>query len=622
MSKRSSKDFLKPSQSAIAAHNEERISSSAPYALIIFSVTLAFRLYYIFQLNATNLFQPHAGGLDDAIIDMMAQSMLRGDWKCGDPPLVIYYTNSFYAYALWAIYSLFGHSYLAVYILQALLGAAACVVVYYSALILAGRAAAVLASVLTALYGPLFYTTGFILGENLCFFTFSSSFLCLTIFSRSLKTAWIFLGVFFLAVSMMLRPNVVIASFVIGLWGIFTMKNIPWRRLLRFVFAAFCAALIVLAPISARNYHFAGTLSPFSSNLGVNLYGMLAPVPATWGNLYVYLRDSIITAEKNEKRRLSPGEVSGFWLRKAGELVRTRRGVEFLSKFIFNNALDLINSAEKYDIWSISFIGHYVPLLRFPFIPFSVIASLACAGMFLGWKKRRDFALLYCFILGYALSLLPFTVSSRYRMLIVPFLAISAGYAVTELPRSWKGSKVKAGAAVLIMIAVFVIAFLPRKTFTDAEQYINLGNRLGSLGRAGEAEELYKKALALAPHSEFPYYNLGILFKNSEKYEQALPYFEKTISINPSFNAAKGHLYEIYNNLANRAARAGKSDEAVELYKKAIANVPGSAYAHYNLGVLYKSIGKREEAKEYFKRALSIDPNMDLARKQLEQIDK
>ncbi len=63
------------------------------------------------------------------------------------------------------------------------------------------------------------------------------------------------------------------------------------------------------------------------------------------------------------------------------------------------------------------------------------------------------------------------------------------------------------------------------------------------------------------------------------------------------------------NNLGGVLQAQGKLDEAVAIYKKAIAIKPGSADAHYNLGNALKEQGKLDEAVANYQQAISINPD-------------
>jgi len=61
----------------------------------------------------------------------------------------------------------------------------------------------------------------------------------------------------------------------------------------------------------------------------------------------------------------------------------------------------------------------------------------------------------------------------------------------------------------------------------------------------------------------------------------------------------------------------GKSAEAIEACKKAIAVDPSYKGAYRNLGIIYSGTGRLEDAIAALKKALEIDPNYLSAHDQL-----
>ncbi|MBI4528275.1 MAG: tetratricopeptide repeat protein [Deltaproteobacteria bacterium] len=75
-----------------------------------------------------------------------------------------------------------------------------------------------------------------------------------------------------------------------------------------------------------------------------------------------------------------------------------------------------------------------------------------------------------------------------------------------------------------------------------------------------------------------------------------------------------------YNNLGNAQLKQGKSLEAIESFKKALALDPGHGLAHFNLGNLYASTGKLDEAVRHFQEAVRILPNFAEAHSNLGKV--
>lgn len=110
--------------------------------------------------------------------------------------------------------------------------------------------------------------------------------------------------------------------------------------------------------------------------------------------------------------------------------------------------------------------------------------------------------------------------------------------------------------------------------------HINLLILFGRLGNREKAEEHFQAAIKLNP-TQFPdaYYNYGVLLIMEGKLDQAEQAFRKALAISPSYAAA-------HNDLGNLLERQGKLPEAAAEYRKAIESDPGFRRAHFNLGRL------------------------------------
>lgn len=63
-----------------------------------------------------------------------------------------------------------------------------------------------------------------------------------------------------------------------------------------------------------------------------------------------------------------------------------------------------------------------------------------------------------------------------------------------------------------------------------------------------------------------------------------------------------------------------KYDEAIEEFKKALADNPKDVEAYYNLGVTYEAKHMREDAKDVFRNVLELDPRHKLAEEHLSKL--
>jgi tetratricopeptide (TPR) repeat protein len=97
----------------------------------------------------------------------------------------------------------------------------------------------------------------------------------------------------------------------------------------------------------------------------------------------------------------------------------------------------------------------------------------------------------------------------------------------------------------------------------------DLANLLLLVGEMNESEDIYRRALELAPESISLHYNLGLLLQQTERPKKARREFQQVIALNPEH-----------------------------------------AWSHYQLGVLLAAGGRRSSAIQRFATALRLDPRL------------
>ena len=107
----------------------------------------------------------------------------------------------------------------------------------------------------------------------------------------------------------------------------------------------------------------------------------------------------------------------------------------------------------------------------------------------------------------------------------------------------------------------------------------------------GEAEEaLIKDANAPQPH-----YILGLIARAQNRFEVAIPEFQKVLKIDPDDVGANINVGQIF-------AQQKKSAEAIATFRKAINAEPYNETALYNLGLLLTRTGHREEGQSVLQK--------------------
>jgi tetratricopeptide (TPR) repeat protein len=100
----------------------------------------------------------------------------------------------------------------------------------------------------------------------------------------------------------------------------------------------------------------------------------------------------------------------------------------------------------------------------------------------------------------------------------------------------------------------------------------------GTSADLDEAEGLYRRALELAPELHDTHTNVGMMEGMRGNTEAALKQFDESLRINPTFAPA-------YYGRGQVLYRAGRNDEAIENFRKAVELAPGYYEAQYRLAM-------------------------------------
>lgn len=130
----------------------------------------------------------------------------------------------------------------------------------------------------------------------------------------------------------------------------------------------------------------------------------------------------------------------------------------------------------------------------------------------------------------------------------------------------------------------------------------NLGLLYKEMGRKEEAVASYKKAIKARPDYALAHYNLANLYLNMDHKEKAIAAYEQAVEINPEY-------VEAYNNLGFAYSAVNRYEDSIASYKRSIAINSSRANTHNNLGLVYADVNRKEEAIASFKRAIELKPD-------------
>ena len=112
----------------------------------------------------------------------------------------------------------------------------------------------------------------------------------------------------------------------------------------------------------------------------------------------------------------------------------------------------------------------------------------------------------------------------------------------------------------------------------------------------------HKKAVELDPKNLFFLKNLGFIYNNLNKHENAIELFDKALEIKPND-------YDSLRQKAVSLSKLGIEKDVIELFDKALEIKPDDYDSFREKGVSLSKLGKEKEAIKLFDKALEIKPD-------------
>ena len=148
-----------------------------------------------------------------------------------------------------------------------------------------------------------------------------------------------------------------------------------------------------------------------------------------------------------------------------------------------------------------------------------------------------------------------------------------------------------------------------------------LGRALLELGKVNEAIQVLERSISLAPSSGAARFALAMAQRaagNEQAAQQHLKMLPHGENLKPPIEdpvlarvealAADEHYFL---NRGRSLEAAGRLDEAIHSYERALEMAPGLATAHANLVGAYGQKGDSETARSHYEAAISIDPDIE-----------
>lgn len=484
------------------------------FPLAILLVALAIRLSYTFGIRHT----PPGELLliDSETYDRLARSLLGGTLRGEEA----YAMNLLYPYFLAGVYALAGAARLAALVAQAALDSATCLIVYVIGARLFDRTVAATAGALGVLCAPLVFYSGALLTPTLVTFLGAVALLALARYQKTPR-AWLALAAGIgVGLATLGRGNHLL---LVPLGGVVFGLAAPNRRAAVCHWAALAlGALLVLAPMSARNYLVARQWVPVAANYAAFYIGHN---PEATG---LYAMPSFTESARFDSEVWGTRDAVA---RKLGRPVTLAESSRYLFgeglRYALAHPLDELRLAARklYFFWNRTepptnlnfyFARDFSPLLRGLPINFGIVGPLCLLGLWLSRREPKRFALLWVFVAASLLTALLFFVSAEYRLPVLPAALLLAAYALVWTVRAARARRPRAlwpALAVLAAAAIFVNVRSPllRAQSLKRVDYLNFGRLYLEKGEYGPARGLLEHSLAIDPNYAPAYQSLAEL---------------------------------------------------------------------------------------------------------------
>jgi len=176
-------------------------------------------------------------------------------------------------------------------------------------------------------------------------------------------------------------------------------------------------------------------------------------------------------------------------------------------------------------------------------------------------------------------------------------LIYRADFEKTKRPESWERSKSSFQTATELKPDYF-------------EAYIILGD-MNTIEDTDLALDYYSSAIEAAPQSSLAWYSKATYYQSKNKYAQAKYCYRKIIGFDSLYFDAH------YNQGYLQLSIDKDYDSAIFFFEAALTIDSLSARAFNNLGLSHEYKGDKESAIKNYKKAIEIDPEFELARKNL-----
>ena len=505
-------------------------------AVIIFCVTFLIRLPFLIKLQTDPAFLLPI--IDCKEFNFWAFQILNinhGLWvDLNNHPVL-------YAYFLVIVYKIFGHSLVAVILLQYVMGSLCTAMIYLITRRLLGLCAGLAASILMAGYWFFIYTQSFIYSENLSM-VLNVLLIYILLFMKDTLVKYM-IGGFLLGFSILCRPDIALFGVFILFW--FMVKQIKLKRMIAVYTTFLLVMLMVVLPVMIRNYKIAGEFL-LRTQIGANFY--MGNIPEFQGSNIFVERGKIWNEfismpyrELNPTRMLNESEINQYFITKT--IKRIWEDPLSWFKLMIFKAFSIFTGREFLRSEDVYFYDGYIKFTPLGFIGTQLIFLLAIPGLYLSFREEpKRFALIYIFLFS-GMFILFFAYKTRYLVPLMPFFMIFSANTIAFIYKNFIEKKyfslISMGSFLTFFYLLSFFNLLHLNRPTAAEAYYEIAQNFQWYGLPKDALQSFQKSLQFNPRNDSALNDLGYLYLTLGQYEKALIFFKKALEIDPDQPAAK-----------------------------------------------------------------------------------
>jgi tetratricopeptide (TPR) repeat protein len=577
---------------------DRALVSNTRWLYILFAAAFLLKLLYVIQ-SAGSL-QITVPIMDAKYYDEEAQKILRDGLIRGDA----YFMGPLYPYVLALVYAIFGRDFIIVRILQVAAGSLTVVLTYLLGVRAFRPSVAFAGAVMLILYGSMTFHEGEMLMTWLG--TLINTGMLLVLYREGSKGAYLRYAAvgLLIGLSALARANNLIYLPVMIAFMVFVTKESG--RIRKSLLVTAVTAFTIL-PATIHNYIAAKDFVPITSNGGANFFignseeatGIFFPGK----DLSFESESSTRThVERMLGRDMKPSEISGYWFKRSIDFIKQHPAQE--ARLLLRKTALFFNGYEVPQIESFDINLSKYATLRVLFVRFWTVLSLGLFGMIFTLREWRKYFLLYGYVISYALSIIVFFITARYRIQIAPALCLFAGYSlVVVFPRVFRNPKSGLVATILFVVILLstrpALFALPERE-VQWRELVHEARRNSEAGHRSIALEEINKAVAMFPENPESYLQRAVIYNEAGNNFKAIDDYSRALKIAPDMPGVR---YDFAQSLR----RVKMYGPAIEEYQKAIALDPVKVEAYNNLGITYKEMGNFDKAIECFKKVLEID---------------